>query len=223
MTVSPEVLAITDLEDLQEQLNEVYLPSRAIPGKTVTRLSEEFYSILDWFAFITAKANFSMWDLADVESAPREALIAMCLEFDLPVPDFAADEQIRDLAREAGEINKFRNTIRGWEQYLTAISPDDVTAVISIDRFTARIFYWGTPGFMFPNEDILVTYQTPDDSIAYLWSPETLEVTVVISITGTSASLTDDFKEFVRQTPRYFVPVLGIESLLDIHFLFTEI
>lgn len=220
MTVSPEVLAIADLEDLQEQLNEVYLPSRAIPEKTKAKLIEELFSILDWFSFISTKAGFSMWDLADVESAPREALIAMCLEFDLPVPDFAATEQIRDLARQAGEINKFRNTIRGWEQYLNTIAPSDVTVIISIKRFTARIFYWNTPGHGFPDEDALVTFQTPDDIIAYLWSPETLEVTIVVAVDGDV--LTQEFKDFVRETPRFFVPTLALEELLDIQFIFTE-
>jgi len=218
--ISPEVAGIIDLEDLHEQLNEIYLPSRAIPEKTKPRLVEELYSILDWFSFLTTKASFHLWDLADVESAPRDALIAMCLEFDLPVPDFATTAQIRELAREAGEINRYRNTIRGWEQYLSIISPAGVTVAVVIGRFTAKIFYWSTPGYGFPNEEMLVTYQTPDDIIAYLWSPETLEVMVTVAVEGDV--LTEEFKEFVRETPRFFVPTLAIEELLDINFIFTE-
>jgi len=220
VAISPEVSGFTTIEDLEEQLNEVYVPSRAIPSKTKDRLWYNLFRILDWFSFIGSKASFRLWDLADVEAAPRDALIAMILEFDLPVPDFATDAQVRELARQCGSINKFRNTIRGWELYLDSISPEGVEVTLSINRFTARRFTWGFPGYMFPNEAIMGTWQTPGDTVAYLWSPEMLFVTFVVTVRGDV--LPDEFKDFVRETPRWFIPLFIANELVNIVFIFEE-
>jgi hypothetical protein len=203
------------LAELIAEIPDKLAPSRGIPDRVKENLPEELYRILDYFrSRRLSRPVYDLHDLMDPESAPRDALEMMHREYDLPIWNDATDAQLRQIVRDIQTIIGLRNTVQGWQQFLTDISPSGVTITISKSGGKGRLFRFSRFRYGYPDQTAIDSTETTYESTRYLWNPDLFEITLTVTVTGTTTAA---FREFLEETPRYFVP-LYIGDYVTVNF-----
>lgn len=173
-----------DFDEVVDSINDTYSPSRSIPERIRNGIGEPLLRLLDWITWQMTLGHLDLQNLIDVDRAQqREALVRMCFEFGIPVPDFATVEQVRCIAKNAPFIAKFKNNDMGLETYLQCLTDIPIEVKSSRKPPNGLVWLWGEDGRTFPSEEHIATAGTGEDHVAYFFSEQLLEQELVVTVT----------------------------------------
>lgn len=196
---------MSTLAELTQDYVQRYLYHRGLPLAVVDNLPSELLSILDHVNDRATREVFKVRDLVDVERCSPEALKFILLQYGLPVPTFIDDLHLRRAARVGAYVNKYRNTVVGWQTYLSALNTTPVDLKVACPHKLPDIFTLNRLGFQFANAAQLSQAGSDADPVSYLINDLVATRSIVVNLTSTD--ITNDFEQFVRDTVAYFVPM----------------
>ena len=220
---------LTSLPLAQAAVNPTYAPSSSIPDLVLEGLDPGILVMLDLLHQEQYQALQDLYALLDIETMPRDALVNVLVEQGIPVPSFITTENLRVLARNAGDIRKFRNCAQGWQLYLQSCAPVGVTVAIDAHVVSDKFFMPGVLGYMLPGVTELNTYLSQGDLVPYLLGIN--DFTFEINISITLPSVYDDidvlagglpsgsFAQFVQSTASSFVPMSADTTPVNVYII----
>jgi len=217
----PDNLGLPEtLSELPSLTAPDYLYSRSVPDSVKEHIPAGLLGILDWMIHRLLVGQFAVRDLNNLWRAPDSVLQYYIRQLGVPVPTFALPSNLRKLARDAAYINKFKNSVYGWQTYLSDIAPNGVTVVVTHRHKLPNLFRIGLDGRQFSNASQMSLSGTGVDPVNYLLSVELYQQDITVVCQG--SGMDEAFKNFVKFSGRYFIPMVAENMFTTISYIFID-